>query len=106
MLKWEDINLGDIIQYYDVNGKPCWSPHIVTELTDHSDVEENPAKYVTFVTIYKGRIETGALSDRGEGVNPSLDGYELRIVGHTDLADRLADTFKNTIGWMGEQEVA
>lgn len=106
MLRFEDVKVGDVIQYFNTEiGEYTYSPCVVTQLTDHSN-DDMIAKYVSFVTVRHGHFDTGAWVDRGNGLKLSFSEDELRLVGHTDLAERLADTFEHSLEWMKEKEVA
>lgn len=106
MLRFEDVKVGDVIQYFNTEkGEYTYSPCVVTQLTDHSE-DDLIAKYVTFVTVRNGHFDTGAWVDRGNGLKLSFKEDELRLVGHTDLAERLAASFVHDLGWMKDKEVA
>ena len=98
MLRASDVKVGDIIATIDTRtGKP-WTEHrIVTRMS--GPYEGDNTVYVTFVKSNGIALDTGALSDGGDGLETTFNWEEYRVVGHTDIASRMADMLARTINW-------
>lgn len=103
MLRVSDVKVGDIIAAIDTRtGKP-WTEHrIVTKIS--GPYGDDNMVYVTFVKSNGIALDTGALSDSGDGIETTFDWEEYKVVGHTDIASRMADMLARTINW--KEEVA
>lgn len=104
MLKASELKVGDIIAAFDKRtGKPWTANRVVTKFSGPYHPEDGDTTvYISFVKSDDGRLDTGAFSDDGDGIETTFDWEDYRVVGHTDIAGRLADILGRSVNWRGE----